>query len=82
MVAAALILFFYGIALWLRGGARFWSETSTSPSETGGMKEMLSALNAALGLRHLKGGGPGCYYPDERPSGVRRSASRERTDAW
>jgi citrate/tricarballylate utilization protein len=29
-------------------------------------------VGAALGLRYLKGGGPGCFYPDERPSSVRR----------
>jgi citrate/tricarballylate utilization protein len=64
---------FYGVALWLRGGVRFWSDTSAFPHETGGMKSTLSALNAAFGLRYLKGGGPGCFYPDERPSGVRRA---------
>lgn len=71
MVAGALLLFFYGIALWLRGGALFWSETSTAAGEPAG-KTLISALSAALGLRYLKGGGPGCYYPDERPSSVRR----------
>ena len=35
MVAGALILFFYGIAVWLRGGARFWSETSSALNERG-----------------------------------------------
>jgi len=72
MVAGALILFFYGIAVWLRGGARFWSETSSALKKRGGWKSLAAAVGAALGLRYLKGGGPGCFYPDERPSSVRR----------
>jgi citrate/tricarballylate utilization protein len=72
IVAGALILFFYGIAVWLRGGARFWSETRSALSERGNWKTLAAAVGAALGLRYLKGGGPGCFYPDERPSSVRR----------
>ena len=72
MVAGALILFFYGIAVWLRGGARFWSETQCALKENGSWKTLFAAVGAALGLRYLKGGGPGCFYPDERPSPVRR----------
>ena len=72
MVAGALILFFYGIAVWLRGGARFWAETSSALKEHGSWKSLATAVGAALGLRYLKGGGPGCFYPDERPSSVRR----------
>jgi citrate/tricarballylate utilization protein len=72
MVAGALILFFYGIAVWLRGGARFWSETRNAINERGNWKTLAAAVGAALGLRYLKGGGPGCFYPDERPSSVRR----------
>jgi citrate/tricarballylate utilization protein len=76
MVAGALILFFYGIAVWLRGGARFWSETRGAlrerPNHSGDWKALAAAVGAALGLRYLKGGGPGCFYPDERPSSVRR----------
>jgi citrate/tricarballylate utilization protein len=72
MVAGALILFFYGIAVWLRGGAQFWSETRTVLQQPGGFKAFLAAAGAALGLRYLKGGGPGCFYPDERPSSARR----------
>jgi len=72
MVAGALILFFYGIAVWLRGGARFWSDTSGALKERGDWKSLAAAAGAALGLRYLKGGGPGCYYPDGRPSSVRR----------
>ncbi len=72
MVAGALILFFYGIAVWMRGGARFWSETGAVHNHApGGSQTVLSALVAAFGLRYLRGGGPGCYYPDEKPSGVR-----------
>jgi citrate/tricarballylate utilization protein len=72
MVAGALILFFYGIAVWLHGGARFWSETRSALNERGSWKTLAAAVGAALGLRYLKGGGPGCFYPDERPSSVRR----------
>jgi citrate/tricarballylate utilization protein len=72
MVAGALILFFYGIAVWLRGGARFWSETRGLLNQRGDWKSLAAAVAAALGLRYLKGGGPGCFYPDERPSPVRR----------
>jgi citrate/tricarballylate utilization protein len=73
MVASALTLFFYGIAVWLRGGARFWSETGNALKESGSLKTFAAAVGAALGLRYLKGGGPGCFYPDERPSSIRRA---------
>ena len=72
MVAGALVLFFYGVAVWLRGGARFWRETASAVHERGGWKAVAVAVGAALGLRYLKGGGPGCFYPSEKPSGVRR----------
>ncbi len=72
MVAGALILFLYGIAVWLRGGARFWSETRSIFDARGNWKAVAVAVGDALGLRYLKGGGPGCFYPDERPSSVRR----------
>jgi citrate/tricarballylate utilization protein len=72
MVAGALILFFYGIAVWVGGGAQFWRETSGAVKEKGSVKSLAAAVGAALGLRYLKGGGPGCFYPDERPSSVRR----------
>jgi citrate/tricarballylate utilization protein len=67
-----LVLFFYVIAVWVRGGARFWSETRGVLHQPGGFKALSSAVGAALGLRYLKGGGPGCFYPGERPSAVRR----------
>jgi citrate/tricarballylate utilization protein len=72
MVIGGLVLFFYAIAVWLRGGARFWSETRSVMHQPGRLKALASALTAALGLRYLKGGGPGCFYPEERPSSVRR----------
>ncbi len=72
MVSGALILFLYGIAVWMRGGARFWSETRSVLHEKGDWKTLAAAVVAALGLRYLKGGGPGCFYPDEKPSSVRR----------
>ncbi len=72
MVIGGLVLFFYVIAVWLRGGARFWSETSNVLHQPGGFKALAAAVGAAFGLRYLKGGGPGCFYPEERPSAVRR----------
>jgi citrate/tricarballylate utilization protein len=73
MVIGGVVLFSYAIAVWIRGGARFWSETRGVLDQHGGLKAFASALTAALGLRYLKGGGPGCFYPGERPSSVRRT---------
>jgi citrate/tricarballylate utilization protein len=72
MVGGGLILFSYAIAVWIRGGARFWSETGSVLRQQGGFEAITSAVRAALGVRYLQGGGPGCYYPGERPSSVRR----------
>ena len=72
MVTGAIVLFFYAIAIWLRGGSRFWSETNGILLKRGGGKALLEAIGAALGVRYLRGGGPGCPYPDESPSVVRR----------
>src|SRR5260370_20103751 len=72
MVLGGLVLFFSAIAIWLRGGARFLLETSSVLHQPGGINALASALTAALGLRYLKGGGPGCFYPGERASSDRR----------
>src|ERR1700733_2718363 len=55
MVASALILFSYGIAVWLRGGARFWSETSGVLRDKCGWNALAPAPVAVFGLRYLKG---------------------------
>lgn len=72
MVVPAVALFFFGIGVWLRGGIRSWSETNGGPQRPVGAKALMEATGAVLGLRHLQGGGPGCTYPEERPSSARR----------
>jgi citrate/tricarballylate utilization protein len=72
MVVPAIALFFYGIFLWFRGCVRSWSETGGTPPGPDGVKAVFRAIGAALGVRYLQGGGPGCYYPGEKPSAVRR----------
>ena len=72
MVIPAVALFFYGIAVWFRGTVRGWSETDGKPDRKISGKALAEAIGAALGLRYLKGGGPGCTYPEQRPSSSRR----------
>jgi citrate/tricarballylate utilization protein len=72
MVIPAVGLFFFGIAIWLRGAMREWSETSTVGSVHISGKALLEAIGAILSLKHLDGGGPGCTYPEEKPSAARR----------
>jgi citrate/tricarballylate utilization protein len=72
MMIGGLVLFLYVIAVWVHGGARFWSETRRMPHQPGGFKALSAAVGAAVGLRYLQGGGPGCFYPGERPAAGRR----------
>jgi citrate/tricarballylate utilization protein len=71
MVVAALGLSAFWLAVWLRGAVRCWRETGVARGASG-MKPIARAIGAALGLRYLQGGGPGCSYPEERPSMIRR----------
>lgn len=71
MVIPAVLLFGYGIAVWIRGTIQSWSETGTLGEPVSG-RALREALGAALSLKHLDGGGPGCTYPEERPSAERR----------
>jgi len=72
MVIPAVALFFYGLAVWFRGTVRGWSETDGQSDRELSGKALAEAIGAALGLRYLKGGGPGCTYPEQRPSSSRR----------
>ena len=73
MVIPALALFFYGIAVWLHGAVQFWSETGDKSQQGNPLRALVGAAGNALSLSYLKGGGPGCYYPGQLPSGVRRT---------
>ena len=72
MVLPAALLFMYAIGIWINGGARFWLDTGQSARQAGGMKAVIGALAAIVSLRYLKGGGPGCNYPQQRVSESRR----------
>jgi citrate/tricarballylate utilization protein len=71
MVLGGMFLFFYGLGVWTIGGFRFWSEANLKAPEIG-PNAITGTIADALSLRYLRGGGPGCYYPKNRPSFVRR----------
>ncbi|HXM55293.1 MAG TPA: tricarballylate utilization 4Fe-4S protein TcuB [Candidatus Dormibacteraeota bacterium] len=70
MLVPALVVSAFVVAVLAAGFARFWRAGGGGwPSG----RAWLVAAREALGLRWLRGGGGGCYYPDpERPSGARR----------
>ncbi len=72
MVISAVTLVCYWIAIWLLGGARFWSEAGTQLRSPQAFTALVRTVGDATGVPYLQGGGPGCYYPQERPSTLRR----------
>jgi citrate/tricarballylate utilization protein len=70
MLIPALALCVYGAGVWLRGAMRFWKESGTGEARS--LVALVRATIAAIGLRNLSGGGPGCYYPEEQPNQLRR----------
>jgi citrate/tricarballylate utilization protein len=73
MVVPAVLLFLYGALIWLQGSVRFWNEKDSpllrKPATVGAV---FRAIKDALALKYLGGGGPGCSYPEEKPSQARR----------
>ncbi len=78
MFVPAMLLSAWAIVAAMIGVARFWNATGRrSVGELGRTQVLLGIAGAfrdALTLRRMDGGGPGCDYPDETPSPVRRRA--------
>jgi citrate/tricarballylate utilization protein len=72
MVIGGTVLFFYWIGVWTAGGVRYWSESGNVLTQPGGLRMIARAIADAFALPYLQGGGPGCYYPQARPSASRR----------
>jgi citrate/tricarballylate utilization protein len=72
MVVPSVALFVYGLAIWIRGAVRFWSEAGPTTNRTRNLRAFLVASRDALSLVYLKGGGPGCFYPSGNTSFIRR----------
>lgn len=72
MVSPALGLFIYGLGVGVSGAIRAMREAGLAEGQANQHSRFAETLLAGLNLDYLKGGGPGCPYPDERPSGTRR----------
>ncbi len=73
MLVPALVGTALVAASMMAGFALFWSAAARSRGELLRAGAWWRAAADALRLRHMSGGGAGCFYPDEeRPSSVRR----------
>jgi citrate/tricarballylate utilization protein len=72
MVAPALLIAGYAVALFAAGAQRFWRDTRSSASGPLTLATLTTAARDALALRYMSGGGDGCNYPTERFSQSRR----------
>ena len=68
MVVPGLALFCWWLGVWVSGGVRFWHETAVGGHAAPAVRAVGRAVRDALTMRWLRGGGPGCAYPGERPS--------------
>jgi citrate/tricarballylate utilization protein len=68
MFIPALALAAWGIGALAVGIARFWRDTTGPFAAPLDVRALVSATSDVLLLRQMRGGGPGCTYPDERPT--------------
>lgn len=73
MAMPALLLTAYGAAVVAAGLATFWRESGGRTRHLGDPRVWVQALRDAATLAGMRGGGGGCYFPEqERPSPTRR----------
>jgi citrate/tricarballylate utilization protein len=70
VVASALVL--WALAAFVVGARRFWRQTGGGAGDLVRPSALWKALTDAFDLRYLRGGGSGCFYPEDRRSGARR----------
>ena len=68
MVIPAMIATAYGLIVMAVGVLRFWRDTDAPVRARLSPRALISATTDVLVLRQMHGGGPGCSYPEERPT--------------
>lgn len=72
LVGLMLAAVAYSVVIGAFAARSYWKDTAGSSVKVGA-RAVLDAVWAAATLRHMRGGGGECYYPeDDRPSPVRR----------
>jgi len=72
MVTGGIVVALFGVAAAVAGGVAFWNETHGSLGESVNLRALARAAADAATLRWMKGGGAGCYYPEQGRSNARR----------
>jgi citrate/tricarballylate utilization protein len=72
MLVTTLFVTLYAATICLVGAAQFWRETGEMFNGRGLTRALRKSAMDVLTLRWLRGGGPGCYYPQQTPSFSRR----------
>jgi citrate/tricarballylate utilization protein len=70
LVASALVL--WAVVAFGVGARRFWRQTGGDVGDLVRPGALWRATTDALDLRYLRGGGGGCFYPEDHRSGARR----------
>ena len=68
MVIPAMLVSLYGIGVLAIGLYRFWKDTDGPLSTRLDLGSLVEATTDVLLLRQMRGGGPGCTYPDGEPN--------------
>ena len=68
MFVPAMAVSIYGLAVLALGVVRFWRDTEGPFAARLDARALASATADVLALRQMRGGGPGCTYPEERPT--------------
>jgi citrate/tricarballylate utilization protein len=74
MLFPAFAVALYAGLVFLIGAVRFWVETAEHSAKGGMWLSLRRSVADILGLRWMRGGGPGCFYPKQTPSSARRIA--------
>jgi citrate/tricarballylate utilization protein len=68
MVVPAMLVSLYGLAVLAIGVYRFWQDTDGPLAARLDLRSLVAATADVLLLRQMRGGGPGCTYPDGEPT--------------
>jgi citrate/tricarballylate utilization protein len=72
IVLVASVLVLWAVVAFVLGAHRFWRQTGGNASDLVRPGALWKATTDAFDLRYLRGGGSGCFYPEDRRSGARR----------